>query len=135
MKRLLRIVSFILFHKFLSKYKDKELKYITMKSKEDPEMAFKTYFIFNGTSLTDFLNCRPAIISKAVEFGYLKWPIKIADYVKGKDILDVGCGMGTHSIGYILTGAKSYTGMDPKLKLDRLIVKNIQKGNNFSSQY
>ena len=124
-----KLFSFLVFHKLLSKYTEKELKHIIRKSKEDPEMAFKAYFIFNGNRLSDFLNYRPAMIRKTVEFGYLNWPVKIANDIRGKDILDVGCGSGIHSIGYILVGAKSYTGMDPKLKLNDDKVKNIRMNN------
>ena len=67
------------------------------------------------------------LIGRAVDFGYLHWPRRIQQSVKDKDVLDVGCGTGIHGIGYIVVGARSYTGMDPMIKLDHDRTKNIRK--------
>ncbi|MFY0666055.1 MAG: hypothetical protein JXQ97_15635, partial [Natronospirillum sp.] len=67
----------------------------------------------------------PDIISRAYDFGYMSWASKIAEHVRGKDVLDVGCGPGLHGLGYLAAGAKSYFGVDPIVKLDKDRVKNL----------
>jgi SAM-dependent methyltransferase len=49
------------------------------------------------------------------DLGYLKWPEKLSADVSGLDVLDVGCGTGAHGVGFLLAGAKSYTGIDPHM--------------------
>lgn len=67
----------------------------------------------------------PDIISRAYDFGYMGWASKVAEHVRGKDVLDVGCGPGLHGIGYLAAGAKSYFGVDPIVKLNKDRVKNL----------
>ena len=38
----------------------------------------------------------------------------------------MGCGTGVHSIGYVVVGVKSYTGVDPFIKLDKDRAKNLR---------
>jgi hypothetical protein len=40
------------------------------------------------------------------------------NYWKDKNILDIGMGQGPHAVYYMYHGAKSYTGVDPDMKLD-----------------
>lgn len=75
--------------------------------------------LMNGAS-----NFRSDMALRAAKFGYFKWPIKIREYVRGKRVLDVGCGAGTDSIGFITLGAREYVGIDPGMKLDNDTVKN-----------
>ena len=42
----------------------------------------------------------------------------VRDYIQGKDVLDLGCGHTLYGIGFLVYGARSYLGIDPKLKLD-----------------
>lgn len=70
----------------------------------------------------------PDIISRAFDFGYMKWASRIAEHVRGKDVLDVGCGPGLHGIGFLTAGAKSFFGVDPIIKPDRDRVKNLAAG-------
>ncbi len=67
----------------------------------------------------------PEILTQAFQFGYMSWASKVRDLVRGKDVLDVGCGPGLHGLGYLTAGAKSYTGMDPIIKPDADRVKNL----------
>ncbi|WP_435258396.1 class I SAM-dependent methyltransferase [Thioclava sp. FR2] len=68
---------------------------------------------------------QPALMEQALSYGYIKWPEKIQELVRGKDVLDVGCGSGLHGIGYLAAGAKSYFGIDPIINLDKDRVKNL----------
>lgn len=61
---------------------------------------------------------------KAAQFGYFKWPSEIRRYFQGKRVLDVGCGNGTDSIGFITLGASEYVGIDQGLDLHGDVVKN-----------
>lgn len=63
-------------------------------------------------------------ILKAIKWGYLKWPLEIRKIVRGRRVLDVGCGAGTDSLGFLLVGAISYLGLDPTMKPDSRVVKN-----------
>lgn len=107
-------------------YKEKRERRILKNFHIDPSEACRAYFLFNGRKPSDLYNYRPAMIKRALEFGYMSWPRKITEYVRGKDVLDIGCGTGLHSVAYILVGAKTYTGMDPKLNLDGDMSKNLR---------
>lgn len=61
---------------------------------------------------------------KAARFGYFRWPVSIRKFVRGSRVLDVGCGAGIDSIGFVTLGARSYVGIDPGMKLDDDVVKN-----------
>ncbi|WP_295888245.1 methyltransferase domain-containing protein [uncultured Thiohalocapsa sp.] len=67
-----------------------------------------------------------ALIKRAVELKYLDWPKRIRAQVRGRDVLDVGCGTGVHGIGYLVVGARSYVGVDPRIDLDRDRVKDLR---------
>jgi SAM-dependent methyltransferase len=67
-----------------------------------------------------------ALIARAVELSYLGWPKRIRAHVRGHDVLDVGCGTGVHGIGYLVVGARSYLGVDPRIDLDRDRVKDLR---------
>ncbi|MDD7911564.1 class I SAM-dependent methyltransferase [Pseudovibrio exalbescens] len=74
-----------------------------------------------SSALTNFV---PELIGDAVEFGYCTWPWKIQSLIKGRTVLDVGCGFGGYAIGFLCAGAKSYTGIDPAMKLDEKRMRN-----------
>ncbi|MEZ5912988.1 MAG: methyltransferase domain-containing protein [Paracoccaceae bacterium] len=67
----------------------------------------------------------PELIARTQEFGYMKWPARIAEWVAGQDVLEPGCGQGLHGLGYLAAGARSYFGVDPALIADRDKVKNL----------
>ena len=89
--------------------------------------ALEAYKLFNSAYPVAEKELNAEMIAQAVKFGYLGWPRRIQKYVQHKDVLDVGCGTGIHSIGYVVVGVKSYTGMDPVMKLDSDRAKNIRK--------
>ena len=70
----------------------------------------------------------PRLIAVAREFEYLRWPKHLERLVKGRDVLDVGCGMGLHGIGFVVSGVRSYTGVDPIVDPDSDVVKNLRRG-------
>ena len=61
--------------------------------------AYQAYRIFNRNYPLAEQEFHEDLIGRAVDFGYLEWPRKIQQYVQSKDVLDVGCGTGIHSIG------------------------------------
>ncbi len=89
--------------------------------------ANAAYFLYNDSGPDALKNFNPQLIARAVDFDYLSWPRRIRNHVRGKDILDVGCGTGLHAMGYVVVGVKTYTGLDPKIKLDSDRAKNIPK--------
>jgi SAM-dependent methyltransferase len=64
------------------------------------------------------------LIARTVDFGYVTWPFTIRELIEGKDVLDVGCGSGMHGLGFIMAGARSYTGLDPLIDLASSKVKH-----------
>jgi SAM-dependent methyltransferase len=65
-----------------------------------------------------------AIFRRAAELGYFRWPARLREQIAGKSVLDVGCGAGTHGLGFIAFGAGSYLGLDPGMKLDADVTKD-----------
>ena len=89
-----------------------------------PAAAFVAYFRYNGLRPSALRAFRPDWIRRAVELGLLTWPRRIAWELRGRDVLDVGCGSGVESIGFRLVGARSYVGVDQRMAPDEDRVKN-----------
>jgi SAM-dependent methyltransferase len=96
---------------------------------QDPIAAERAFFVFNDDTPESRANFCPAMIHRAVEFDYLNWPRRISMEVRGRDVLDVGCGTGLHAVGFLVVGVRSYTGLDPKIKLDDDRSKNLRRKN------
>jgi SAM-dependent methyltransferase len=64
------------------------------------------------------------LLALAVERHDLAWPRRVASWVRGCDVLDVGCGRNLQGIGFLAVGARSYTGLDPTLDLDSSELKD-----------
>jgi SAM-dependent methyltransferase len=62
------------------------------------------------------------------DLGYLKWPETLSRDVSDRDVLDIGCGIGAHAVGFILAGARSYTGVDPHMDDRRQGLRNNHSG-------
>ena len=92
----------------------------------DVQSAKAAFFLYNGSGPDALKNFNSQLIARAVDFDYLSWPRHIRNHVRGKDVLDVGCGTGLHAVGYVVVGVKSYTGFDPKINLDSDRAKNIR---------
>lgn len=69
-------------------------------------------------------NYHPYLIEKSAEFNYLTWPRHIGKYIRGRSVLDIGCGFGAFGTAFFASGAASYTGIDPQMPLDSTTVKN-----------
>jgi SAM-dependent methyltransferase len=67
------------------------------------------------------------LLAQAVERGDHAWPSRTAQWVRGQDVLDVGCGQNLQAIGFRAAGARSYTGLDPTLNLDSTLLKDSRK--------
>ena len=67
-------------------------------------------------------------IRQALQLGYLRWTRVLGRWCKGRDVIDVGCGMGLHGVGFLLEGAKSYVGIDPDVKVRSSIIKDQHNG-------
>ena len=89
----------------------------------------RAYWVNNADKAWRGQCFQPALMEQAYSYGYIKWPEKVQEIVRGKDVLDVGCGPGLHGIGYLAAGAKSYLGTDPIINLDKDRVKNLTKKN------
>lgn len=98
-----------------------------LKFHNDPEAAREAYFQYNGDTAESRHRYHPELIARAIDFGYLGWPRKIAGDVYGKDVLDVGCGTGLHAVGYVVVGCRTYTGVDPKMKRDSDRSKDLRR--------
>jgi SAM-dependent methyltransferase len=107
--------------------REKRRALILRRFHKDPDAACRAYFIFNRRSFASWRNFHRDMIRRAVEFDYLSWPRKIADDVRGRDVLDVGCGTGLHAVGFLVVGVKNYTGLDPILDLHDDRSKNLRK--------
>ena len=68
---------------------------------------------------------QPEVLERAHQFGYVSWANAVQDHVRGRSILDVGCGPGLHGFGYLAAGAESYLGLDPIVDINRDRVKNL----------
>ena len=82
----------------------------------------------NGFNLARVTQIPKDAIHQALKLGYLRWTRALSRWTKGKDVVDVGCGMGLHGIGFLLEGAKSYTGVDPDVKPRSSVIKDQYTG-------
>jgi len=64
------------------------------------------------------------LLFQALERGDLAWPRRVSRWVRGRNVLDVGCGRNLQGIGFLAAGARSYTGLDPTLDLESTVFKD-----------
>jgi SAM-dependent methyltransferase len=74
-------------------------------------------------------------VRQALRLGYLRWTRALARWSRGKDVIDVGCGMGLHGIGFLLEGAKTYLGIDPDVKVRSPVVKDQYSGRRVDCRW
>jgi SAM-dependent methyltransferase len=85
----------------------------------------KIAYFHHATDLASALrNYDPHLIEVSCEFDYVTWPKRIQEYVRGRSVLDVGCGFGGFGMGFLIAGATAYTGLDPAMELDSSRAKN-----------
>lgn len=94
--------------------------------KASAAMSRRAFWINNRDKPWRARAFHPEVLERAHHYGYMKWPNAIQKHVRGKDVLDVGCGPGLHGFGYLAAGASSYLGLDPIIELDRDRVKNME---------
>jgi SAM-dependent methyltransferase len=96
-----------------------------------PIYYWRRYPLFlkaNGWNFSRVRTIPRGAVRQALELGYLRWPKALATWCRGKDVVDVGCGMGLHGVGFLLEGAKSYTGVDPLIKPKSGVLKSLHSG-------
>lgn len=84
----------------------------------EPKHLLRAWLHFNGPSWQSLREYDGKLLRAVQDFGYLGWPRKIRDDVRGRELLEVGCGRGLHAVGYALVGVRRYVGMEPNLDLD-----------------
>lgn len=89
---------------------------------------YARYFQNNLWKGQTYARFAPELIRVAREFKYLHWPRRLKPLVKRRDVLDIGCGMGLHGVGFVLSGVRSYTGVDPVIDLESDVVKHAARG-------
>ncbi len=90
----------------------------------DPERA-KVAFFSNATDVDSALrNYDAHLIEVSADFGYISWPRRIQEHVRGRSVIDVGCGFGGFGMGFLIAGATSYLGLDPAMDLETSDAKN-----------
>jgi SAM-dependent methyltransferase len=82
------------------------------------------YFHHSSDLESALRNYDPHLIEVSCEFEYVTWPKRIQQYVKGRSVLDVGCGFGGFGMGFLIAGATEYTGLDPAMELDSSRARN-----------
>jgi SAM-dependent methyltransferase len=91
---------------------------------KDPRQATIAYF-HHATDLEWALrNYDAHLVDVSTRFDYVAWPKRIQQYVRGKSVLDVGCGFGGFGMGFLIAGTASYAGLDPAMELDSSRAKN-----------
>ncbi len=91
---------------------------------EDPVQAKVAYFCFAPDIDAALQNYDAELIEVSTRFDYITWPKRIQEHVRGKSVIDVGCGFGGYGMGFLVAGAKDYAGLDPVMKLDSTRAKN-----------
>jgi SAM-dependent methyltransferase len=90
----------------------------------DPAAAKVAYFSNASDADAALRNYDAHLIEVSAEFGYITWPRRIQEYVRGRSVLDVGCGFGGFGMGFLVAGATSYLGLDPEMDLETSDAKN-----------
>lgn len=91
---------------------------------EDPETSKAAHFAYSVDLRHACVNYCPTLIEAVPRFGYHGWARKMREYVRGADVLDIGCGSGLYGTAFLMMGARSYTGVDPAMALDSNRIKN-----------
>jgi len=89
------------------------------------------YLRNQGFSVRSFRSFHPGLIRLATELNQTEWPGRIRRHVRGRDVLDLGCGHTLYGVGFLIYGASSYLGIDPKLELDE---PRLRRRGRFRSQ-
>jgi SAM-dependent methyltransferase len=84
----------------------------------------RIYFSARGCSAAAVRHFSLPMLSRVLRRGDLDWPAKTAEWIAGRDVLDLGCGRNYQGYAFFALGARSYTGLDPTLELDGDMVKD-----------
>ncbi|RFC44135.1 MAG: SAM-dependent methyltransferase [Verrucomicrobia bacterium] len=67
---------------------------------------------------------RVNLLGEAIRRRNVNWPRMVCPFLRGRDVLDVGCGRSLYSVGFWFAGVRSYTGVDPVLDPDSSLLKD-----------
>src|SRR5437868_1778099 len=70
---------------------------------------------------------------KQTKLGFDSWPCLPRECYAGKDVLDVGCGIGASSAAFLERGANFVWGIDPELKEETLTQLRVLPRSRFTS--
>lgn len=90
----------------------------------DPALAKVAYFVHAADLDEALRSYDPHLIEISSEFGYITWPRRIQEHVRGRSVIDVGCGFGGFGVGFLVAGASSYLGLDPAMDMDSTKARN-----------
>lgn len=90
----------------------------------EPLQAKIAFFHHAADPVAALRNYDAHLIEVSTEFDYIHWPKRIQDMVRGKSVIDVGCGFGGYGMGFLVAGATDYFGLDPVMALDSTRAKN-----------
>ncbi|WP_183094901.1 methyltransferase domain-containing protein [Nocardioides stalactiti] len=90
----------------------------------DPTLAKIAYFHHAVDPVRALASYDPHLIGVSADFGYITWPRRIQEHVRGRSVIDVGCGFGGFGVGFLVAGATSYLGLDPAMDLDSTSARN-----------
>lgn len=90
-------------------------------------LAKAAYFHFAPDLEAALVNYDPHLVEISERFDYISWPRRIQQHVRGKKVLDVGCGFGGFGVGFLVAGATSYVGLDPSMDLDSTKAKDKRR--------
>jgi 2-polyprenyl-3-methyl-5-hydroxy-6-metoxy-1,4-benzoquinol methylase len=68
--------------------------------------------------------CALGQIWRAARRGDTVWPERVGPWLRDAAVLDVGCGRNLQGLGFLASGARSYTGIEPALDIDSKVFKD-----------
>jgi 2-polyprenyl-6-hydroxyphenyl methylase/3-demethylubiquinone-9 3-methyltransferase len=105
---------------------------VSTAQQKDERFDVETHFDFgqNWADFAEHINDRKVALA---DEGFYK--LIPQDYLKGKTILDIGCGSGLHALSALRGGAAYVTGIDidpVAVKTAKKVIEKIWSGKNYS---
>ncbi|WP_183097643.1 methyltransferase [Nocardioides pelophilus] len=90
----------------------------------DPNLSKIAFFVHAADPEEALRSYDAHLVEVSAEFGYITWPRRIQEHVRGRRVIDVGCGFGGFGVGFLVAGASSYVGLDPAMNMDSSAARN-----------